>query len=242
MKIKFIGIAVAVIIVASGNTMAKEAPPLNPGQEDALRNFAVSLLTPPNVLFKVTLKPPITTYRAEFAKEDYDQLNQRVREVFAAGKFGDDTVAYIQMSWIEPYVREWKPSISCGTWQDSNFVGAKQWSHPDTQPGGCPHDQGTSHPGTVVAIGDYEITLHTSGNDNQSIELLKANISFTCTYEGSESGVGQCEESIKSWSGRYAPNSSGLDFGSTQIIIISIIVGGAVVATVRILVRRRKSQ
>lgn len=104
--------------------------------------------SPPEATLTAELDPPLTYYTVKATDPD------------------NDVVTY-----------KWEAKISCGTFTNTFDPGKTEvyWSHPNGPPPGCPHDQGTSHPGKVtVYIDDFHYTV-------------------ACVHEGSESGTGQCQ-------------------------------------------------
>lgn len=92
---------------------------------------------------RASLNPPTTTYTVQASDPDGDTLTYR-----------------------------WSTTGTCGSFAGGGGA-STTWSHPSGEPpGGCPHEEGTSHPGTItVRVSDGRATV-------------------TCSYQGSESGTG----------------------------------------------------
>lgn len=110
----------------------------------------------------------------------------------------------------DPLTYSWQGNISCGIFNAGTGPTAS-WSHPNgNPPNGCPHDQGTSHPGVItVQISD--------GRDHTVV----------CTYEGSESGNGPlCSGASPSFGGfsgmtpSYSYNYNNYSNGDGWIVIL----------------------
>lgn len=209
-------------------------PPLPDALERQVAAFAFQLTTPPRVVMVAELQPPLTVYGAELRDEAYERA---IGELVA-----NDLFTSTQL----PGVVEWIFDISCGTVQNYSgsgattliLLGRRVWSHPDG-PGGCPHEEGTSHAGTIRVSGSYSMALDTSGQ-----RLLEATWSYTCVYEGSEGGISECEEKLERWEGRYGTAVGGEPDDTNRpvtVIVGTIIILVAGIA-VTLKVRRRHEE
>ena len=173
-------------------------------QEEALRNYAAALtVEPPQVIMSVTLVPPNTDYIAQFKDGEETLESARVKQILGSqeGIFG---IGDIQSSMTFSYADEWQTELSCGTWSKSNYYGGMRWGHPNTgDSSGCPHKDGVAHEGVVTLRGSYSFHLSMFNSQREGVNLLEAKYSFTCTHQGSESAVEECDERLVSWSGRY---------------------------------------
>jgi len=112
----------------------------------------------------------------------------------------------------KPLKYEWQMQLECGTYKISNSPTAS-WTHPEgPPPTGCPHEDGTSHVGTItVYVSDDASTV-------------------TCYYEGSETGVGSScvvderrNPNSPTVVSSVDSNSNFLLFGLLIILAISIV-------------------
>lgn len=219
--ISFAVLALSIGPVADAQTTTSPSP-LPEEAERAMLSFVSQLSTPPNIVMTATLQPPRTIYGAELRDPGYDN---------AIGSLAGNRLF---VTTTLPGVTEWTMDISCGTAQNYTeygetkviVLGRRVWSHPDG-PGGCPHEEGTSHKGTISVAGDYSMNIMWGEE-----KLLSATWAFTCSYEGSETGTAQCEERVVKWEGRYGsmPEGSSGNGPRTVIVIvittIVILVGG----------------
>lgn len=141
-----------------------------------------------NIKIKVVLNPPTTTYSLE-------------------GIDPKDT----------PVSYEWSMKLSCGTYKAGKEPTAS-WTHPEgPAPDGCPHEDNTSHVGTIT------------------VKVSDANATATCSYEGSETGIGkECIVETKQTTTaqtsqtnqtEIAATASGSSFWLPSVILILIVAG-----------------
>ena len=158
----FVGVSVLSLIIFNlvGAASAEQTSPLTDEMEQKLSAFAVQLSTPPSIVLKATLRPPETVYGVELKDAAYEEMIS-----FLAGQ-------QLYTSTTYPGATEWTMDISCGTAQNYTgtgdqtiiVLGRRVWSHPDG-PGGCPHEEGTSHKGTISVTGDWSMSIQKDNVD-----------------------------------------------------------------------------
>jgi hypothetical protein len=176
--------------ISTAPVSAKDSP-LTAEQEVELLDIASAFAEPPAVEVAANLLAPTTFYAVRFATAEKARIETLVARAKEAG--------FSMSVRVETSEDDWNEKISCGVF--SRGYSDAGWSHPEGEPPkGCPHEEGTSHTGTISVKPTVHLGMVPA---NGTTTVLTAMWEIKCTYEGSESGTTACTSELESFGGFY---------------------------------------
>lgn len=224
LSISLVLAAIAAVSPALAQIEETESP-LTTEEEMRLLDFASALAEPPLVEIRANLMAPTTLYIVELLPAEKSRIDDLIRRA-------EEEIGLSGYVSVEMPKERWYSNVSCGTFAADN--NSSYWQHPEGEaPDGCPHEDGTSHEGTVYADGNVFISF-----SKDSAKLLYVIYDVKCTYNGSENGTENCQTELEQFSGfyggmfseKYGHNTKDNDFDpwnkSWLYVGVTVIVAG----------------